>query len=383
MKRVWQFPRRKLPYASGPADRPCYDGTMLELMGKTIADQGLATAQTPVLLMVSGGSDSTALAYLAADLRASGELGPLAMLHVNHCLRGAASDGDEAFVRSLAELLAIPLACVRIDVAAQAAKTGENLEAAARHARYAAADCELDALCARVGVPPAEGRIFVAHTFDDRIENFYMRSIVGTGPGGFRSMRYLSGRVARPLLEAEREGLRDYLRKRADAGHPAVRDEAGALWRTDATNERDDRFRTWVRHRMVPLARERNPRLSATMTRTMNLIAEEDDMMEALVDGLERRFVERIPGGFSLACELAGEPRPLQRRLAVRLCKRLLGAEERIDTVTVDAVLAAFADGRPSSGYRANIQGNLEVSAGKRGVALETMAAYRARLGRG
>ena len=357
---------------------------MLERMRKTIETQRLAAAETPVLLMVSGGSDSTALAYLAADLHAAGALGPLAMLHVNHKLRGADSDGDEAFVRDLATLLGIPLTCCSVDVGALAAQMGENLEAVARHTRYDAAADELDAWCARLGAPATEGRIFTAHTFDDRIENLYMRTIVGTGPGGFRSMRYLTGRVARPLLEVERAQLRSYLEERAATGLPVVRDGVGALWRTDATNEQDDRFRTFVRHNIVPLARERNPQLAVTLTRTMNLIAEEDDMLEALVDDLERRFVICENDGFLLACELACEPVPLLRRLAVRLCKRLLGAEERIDTATVDAVLAAFdfERGRPNGGYRANIQGNLEVSAGKGGVRIEPMAAYRARLGR-
>ena len=358
-------------------------------MKTTIAAQRLASADTPVLLMVSGGSDSTALAYLAADLRAVGELGPLAMLHVNHRLRGQASDGDEAFVRTLAELLNIPLVCKAVDVGALVQRSGENLEAVARHVRYDAAAEELDALCVRADVAPEDGRIFTAHTFDDRIENFYMRSIVGTGPGGFRSMRYLNGRVARPLLELERDQLRTYVEARAEEGLPVARDEAGALWRTDATNEKTDRFRTYVRHKMVPLAKERNPQLSITLSRTMNLIAEEDDMLDGLVDGLEQRFVTHLAGneagsegGYLMAPDLAGEPLPLLRRLAVRICKHLLGGEERIDTATVDAVLAAFSDGRPNSGYRANVQGNLEVSANKQGARIEPMAVYRARLGR-
>ena len=49
---------------------------------RTIAERGLASAETPVLLMVSGGSDSTALAYVARDLHDAGIVGPIAMLHV-------------------------------------------------------------------------------------------------------------------------------------------------------------------------------------------------------------------------------------------------------------------------------------------------------------
>ena len=123
--------------------------TILENMERCIAERELAGSQTPVLLMVSGGSDSTALAYLAADLRESGVLGPLGILHVNHLLRGADADADEAFVRQLAALLGIPLFARSIDVGALAAEEGGNVEAVARRERYRAADEALSELCRR------------------------------------------------------------------------------------------------------------------------------------------------------------------------------------------------------------------------------------------
>ena len=52
----------------------------------------------------------------------------------------------------------------------------------------------------------------------------------------------------------------------------------------------------------------------------------------------------------------------------------------------MEAVLAAFDDeagGKPRSGYVANIQGDLAVSANKRGARIEPMSAYRARRKRG
>lgn len=72
----------------------------------------LATRQAaaPVVLMVSGGADSTALLLMACtsklDIQDGRGVAPIArerlhVLHVNHHLRGEASDGDEAFVRDL------------------------------------------------------------------------------------------------------------------------------------------------------------------------------------------------------------------------------------------------------------------------------------------
>lgn len=371
-----------------------------------IAGRHLAGPGTPVLLMVSGGSDSTALAYIMHALRAEGAVGPLAMLHVNHRLRGADADADAQFVARLAALLDIPLFACDVDVAGIAARTGENIEAAGRRERYVAANEALRSLCLHAAAPLADGRIFTAHTADDRIESFYMRSIVGTGPGGFRGMRYRNGPVARPLLDVEREALRGYLAAREQAGAPVVRDGAGALWREDATNAHTDRFRAYVRHKVVPPARERNPQLAGTLVRTMNLIADEDDMLEGMAAALVENQVSwlecaegRAPAfdaGCVLAPGLGAHPLPLVRRAAVQVLARMLGPDERIEAATVEAVLAAWQapDGErvgegagpggaaartPRSGYVTNIQGNLAVSANKHGVRIEPMAAFRAR----
>ena len=453
------------PTPDVPASRtacPAHATPVIDRMRRTLAERQLAAPDAAVLLMVSGGSDSTALAYLAAELRDAGELGPLAMLHVNHQLRGADADGDAQFVAALAEALGIPLFACEVDVAGEAQRTGGNVEAVARSERYLAANEALRSMAFHEGCPLSEARIFTAHTADDRIESFYMRSIVGTGPGGFRSMLYRNGPVARPLLDATRDELRAYIEQRAavDAAPtpdaPCVRDGQGALWREDATNAHTDRFRAYVRHEVVPQAKAWNPRMPESLVRTMNLIAEEDDMLDAMagqaiaahvaplgqaaqaaegttaegaveegvaaaaVAGGEASGAEGAPRegaageaavaaagvpadgaaahassaaspgapsddaayaeGFLLAPSFGAVPRPLQRRAAHRLLKAMLGADERIDAASVEAVLGGFSpEGAPAGGYVANIQGDLAVSANKAGVRVEPMAAFRAR----
>ena len=357
---------------------------------RVVRERGLAGEGTPVLLMVSGGSDSTALAYLASELHAARLVGPLAMLHVNHQLRGQDADEDARFVEDLARLLDIPLFLCEIDVGAEAARTGGNVEAVARRERYLAANEALRSLCLHAAAPLADGRIFTAHTADDRAESFYMRSIVGTGPGGFRSMRYANGPVARPLMDMSREALRAYVENRERAGAPVACDAEGRLWREDATNAHTDRFRAYVRHEIVPRAKERNPQLLDVLGRTMNLIADEDDLLEAQAAHLAERhatWVEQAEGSASdrsggcvLAPALGAEPRPLVRRVVVGVLGSMLGPDARIEAASVEAVLAAWdGAGNPRGGYVANIQGDLAVSANKRGVRLEPMSAFRAR----
>lgn len=356
---------------------------LIDRAASTLTDRELATPDSPALLMVSGGSDSTALAYVACELRERGLLGELAMLHVNHKLRGEDAEADARFVAQLAELLDVPLFLCEIDVGAEAARTGENVEAVARRERYLAANQALESLCLHAAAPLADGRILTAHTADDRVESFYMRSIVGTGPGGFRAMRYRNGPVVRPLLDASREELRAYLAERERAGLPVACDEAGALWREDATNAHTDRFRAYVRHEIVPRAKERNPQLLDVLVRTMNLIADEDDLLEKMAAEVEARCVAPAePEGCVLAPELGAERVPLARRVVMRVLQGLLGPDARVETASVDAVLAAYdraAEGRPRGGYVANIQGDLAVSANKHGVRIEPMSTYRAR----
>ena len=350
--------------------------TLVDRAAAVLSARRLADADTPALLMVSGGSDSTALSYIACELRERGALGQLAMLHVNHRLRGEDADEDARFVAQLAELLDVPLFSCDIDIAGEAQRTGENVEAVARRERYLAANEALESLCLHAATPLADGRILTAHTADDRVESFYMRSIVGTGPGGFRAMKYRNGPVVRPLLDASREELRAYIAEHERDGAPVACDDAGCLWREDATNAHTDRFRAYVRHEIVPRAKERNPQLLEVLSRTMNLIADEDDMLEDMVDGL---MVGRVEA-------LGAEPLPLRRRAVMRALQLMLGRDARVETASVEAVLAAFdeeAGGKPRSGYVANIQGDLAVSANKRGVRIEPMAAYRARRKRG
>ena len=357
-------------------------GTLENRVLACIREHGMAQPHQPALLMVSGGSDSTALAYLAKSLHDAGELGPLSILHVNHGLRGSDADDDAAFVERLAKVLDLPVVVAAVDVGGITQSERGNVEAIARRERYTAAQQALSDLCLREGCPVSQGVIFVAHTADDRIENFYMRSIVGTGPGGFRSMLYVNGRVARPLLDCGRDELRDYIEARVETGMPVVRSGSGALWCEDATNEHTDRFRAYVRHEIVPLAKARNPRLLETLTRTMNLIADEDDMLDEMADDLIEQHVTRLEPaeeGCVLSPWIAAERLPLRRRVVVKVIEGFLGPDERIEAATVDAVLAAFSGGKPVSGYVANIQGNLAVSANRNGVRIEPMAAFRTR----
>ena len=354
---------------------------VLSRIENIMLQQGL-TAEQPVVLMVSGGSDSTALAYAAAALRNAGKLQRVVMLHMNHKIRGAESDADARFVAGLSQMLEIPLFSCEEDIPRIVSETGKNLEAVARSERYYAAHEALKSACEHLRYDGEDGVAFTAHTADDRVENFYMRSIVGTGPGGFRSMYYSSYvqgvRVVHPLLDMSRDDLRAFIEEQPQiyAG------EEGEHWREDSTNTDTDSFRAFVRHEIIPRAKERNPKLLDTLIRTMNLIADEDDMMASYA---RQVLIERVQPlgqipqeGMLVSPELAEEPLPVQRRVIKRMLSLIFTSEERVENQSVEACLSALG----ASGEVRNIQNNYAVSYNKQGLRVEPMESFRARRNR-
>jgi len=152
---------------------------------------------------VSGGPDSVALLDFLRlyHERTGSPPGGIVAAHVNHGLRGAESDADEAFVNELANREGLRFLVSRVDPALRRSAQGESPEQAARALRYEA----LREMAARVG----GDRAAVAHTADDQAETVLLRLIRGAGLAGLAGMqprRRVHGLlVVRPLLTTTRE----------------------------------------------------------------------------------------------------------------------------------------------------------------------------------
>ena len=329
--------------------------------------------------MVSGGSDSMALLelavkYVRGSATTSFRLDPaqsertrlldmlgaslppadcceLSVLHVNHMLRGAQADDDEAFVIASCGNLAVPCTTRRVDVAALAERSKDGMEAVARQLRYRLAGELLDAECARMGVAPGEGIVCTAHTLDDRIETFCMRALVGTGPGGLGSIPRRRGRVCRPLLDATREELRAWLRAR----NPGAADYE--LWRDDPTNDDGSNFRSRVRHELLPVMRRLRPGFESSLASTMDLIAVEDEEIVQTVDGIVYRNLSwdgktaRVPAGV-----IAAQPHYLARRI-VRSCLLVVRPDARLEAAQIERVV----EGLCREGFVTEVSGGIRV----------------------
>lgn len=289
-----------------------------------IRERELMRAGDRVGVAVSGGADSVGLLRLLIELR--GDLGiVLCAIHVNHSLRGAESDADEAFVIQLAEQLGLEAHRRCADALKHSKEHNLSVEAAGHELRA----------CAFLEIAHEQqlNCVATAHTLDDQAETVLLKLLRGGWTRGlagiypvveFRredpaGIRLRSGqapeikehkgeRLVRPLLEVRRTELREYL--------TALKQ----TWREDKTNADVSLTRNRVRHELLPLLeRDFHPGIAEVLSGTAELARAEQQFWDELARVLwESCATERsiIPGG-------------LRWRFDVRQFRTLQVAEQR------------------------------------------------------
>jgi len=200
----------------------------------------LAQATDGILVAVSGGADSVAL--LRGLLIVGGAR--IEVAHLNHRLRGAESDDDEAFVREQCTSLGVPCHSRTLDISALAQSAGSNLEDEARRQRYQ----WFGELATQLGLP----YVATGHTADDQAETVLFRLMRGAGLQGLRGIarsRPLARNVTliRPLLTTTRDELREFL---SDLNQPH---------REDRSNMDLGFSRNRIRHVVLPILKYESP----------------------------------------------------------------------------------------------------------------------------
>ena len=242
---------------------------VLDVVRETIRRYDLARSNTRVVVALSGGSDSVALAHLIGELDAAGELRAVGVAHFNHQLRNTA-DADERFCHSMAASLGWPILTGRDDVAARARRERRSIETAARQARYEFFTRARSHFNAEV--------VAVGHTRDDQAETFLLRLMRGAGPRGLAAMHPRNGAIIRPLLACRRGELRAYLEARRIA---FVEDE---------TNSDVSIPRNRVRAELVGLLERRfNPAIVDVLADEAALARDIWEWMEGAADELSAR----------------------------------------------------------------------------------------------
>ncbi|MBO5198324.1 MAG: tRNA lysidine(34) synthetase TilS [Lachnospiraceae bacterium] len=283
---------------------------------------------------VSGGADSVCLLRLLCDLRE--RIGfELYVVHVNHGLRGAEADEDEAFTRRLCKAHEVPFRAVRADVAELARREGIGEEEAGRRIRYEAFLEE----CRERGCNKAA----VAHNREDNAETVLFRLFRGSfagGLSGIRPIRELAPgiQLIRPLLNTPRAEIERILK------------ELKQDYRTDRTNLTTDYGRNVIRHQILSVASERlNSEAAANVVRAAEQLGEVYEVFSEHVDEAEQRYLSmpekaRMDAGeVFLSEELLSVKKVIACEVIMRAFGYLRGSKKDLGTVHVEAVYGLFS----------------------------------------
>ena len=287
-----------------------------------------------VLVAVSGGADSIALARGLLEIRGPGE-GRIVLGHYNHRLRGAELDADQAFVEQLGENL-------RLEVMV-GARGGEGETRRGGDGEKGASEASLRSLRYEFLAQAASrcGTRFVvtAHTADDQVETVLMNILRGTGLAGLAGIpraRQLTAAATliRPLLAVSRAEVLNYLR------------QLNQPFRQDSSNASSDFTRNRIRHELFPLLeREFNPQVREAIARLSRLAGEADDEISGLASDLLHTHVRRTMGGVDIPITALVQLSDYMARSLLRAAWRWQGwPEQEMGLDEWDALLALARD---------------------------------------
>jgi tRNA(Ile)-lysidine synthase len=228
-------------------------GPTEDFLARVRAD-GLLRRRRPVVVLLSGGRDSTCLLDLAVRIAGSDAV---TALHVNYRLRDAAGE-DETHCRVLCERLGVALEVRH----ARRPDTG-NVQAWARDERYGAAAQLALTRGADVGA---------GHTATDQVETILYRLVSSPSRRALLGMSPREGRLVRPLLGFTREQTTAYCVER------------GLSWREDESNASDGYARNRIRASLVPALQAIHPAAQENVAALAEILREEAAVLDSLVD---------------------------------------------------------------------------------------------------
>jgi tRNA(Ile)-lysidine synthase len=283
---------------------------MLSRVLRTIGRQQLlgGPGGDRILCAVSGGPDSMALLGCLWELAPRLHL-TLEVATVDHGLRAEAA-GEAALVQERCAALGVPWHCVRVDVAGARgshlhpgtatagadgiprrpqgrAASGGGTQEVARRLRLGA----LTGLAAERGL----GSVALGHHADDQAETVLFRILRGTGLDGLRGIPYRRAPFIRPLLDVTRAEILQYLHRRS---LPFVTDPSNA----------DARYaRARLRHQILPILRQENPRIDQALRSLSAMASAHHPAGGRGRDPIERVLDQAVEAGIFIPTRLAAE----------------------------------------------------------------------------
>uniref|UniRef100_A0A7C4MT59 tRNA(Ile)-lysidine synthase n=1 Tax=Desulfatirhabdium butyrativorans TaxID=340467 RepID=A0A7C4MT59_9BACT len=292
-------------------------------VSETIRRHRMIRPGEAILVAVSGGTDSVALLHILLALPETRTC-RIGVAHLNHRLRGTASDADAAFVQSLCEKLDLPVFTSSIDCRNHGFGKGVSLEDAARRIRYAFLN--------RTAAANGYDRIALGHQADDNAEQVLLALFRGSGIHGAAGIPPIrEGKIVRPLIRVQRSEILDFLRSNE------------LSWVEDETNRAIVCRRNAVRIDILPLLKRTfSKAVPELLSRFAEIALDEDEWIETLLEPEYATIIRciapeeiRISAGALLSCHPA-----LQRRILLKALTTLRHHRQALDFTHVEAIRA-------------------------------------------
>lgn len=255
---------------------------------------GMINYGDSIYIGLSGGADSVSLLVSLNELKDFYNIN-IQAIHINHQLRGKESLRDENFCIELCKQLDIPLHVKRIDVTSYCKDNKVSTEEGARILRY------------DVFKRLSKGKIATAHTLSDNCETILYNLTRGAGTKGLMGIPPIRDNIIRPLIMCTRKEVEEYLSSK------------GISYVTDSSNLSDDYTRNKIRHNVIPILKQINPKFENKVLDTISILSEDTQYIDSIAQKL---YDENIStDGKTLNLDLRNYHDAIKHRCISRLFK--------------------------------------------------------------
>ncbi|MEO0293809.1 MAG: tRNA lysidine(34) synthetase TilS [candidate division WOR-3 bacterium] len=234
---------------------------MIEYLIEIIKKKELLKDVKKVVIGFSGGPDSTFLREVLSTFKGM----EIILAYFNHNLRED-SEKEEDFVRKEAEKGGYKIKIKECDVRGFCKRNTLSIEEGARELRFA--------FLREVKEEERADVIALGHTLDDKIENFFIRLLRGSG-FGLSQMDYRNGDLFRPLLDIRKKEIVDYLLRKKIPFY------------SDPTNESLNFLRNRIRKELIPLLEDLKEDAIMSIKRSIDNLRDIEEALRKQIDDVE------------------------------------------------------------------------------------------------
>lgn len=239
---------------------------MLNEFNNHIEKEKLCYSGDRVLLAVSGGIDSIVMCELFSKAGID-----FAIAHCNFKLRDEESEKDSEFVTKLAKKYKVPFHTVSFNTADYAKKNKLSIQVAARNLRYEWFE--------QIRSKEGYSRIATAHHRDDSIETFFINLIRGAGISGLHGILPLQGNIIRPLLFTTKDEIISFAKKNK------------LKFREDSSNISDKYLRNKIRHSIVPVLKQLNPKFDSVLSQNIQYLRDVEQIFRKEIQNKRKELL--------------------------------------------------------------------------------------------